>query len=463
MLTAVIQSLPVGVRYALYGAGRVTRSWLTTGGAREFPDRKLLGVADDRAGGSLPDGTPVADLSTALTIWKIDWLILATEDFQPAQWRRIANFYAAHPDARRVKVGRIPPRVGDQLNREAIVGPEGEFLGYDEAHVAFPTYLDINVTNRCNLRCFMCATHRNDPLNGGNYPDLPDELFERIAPPITAARTVMLGGGGEPFVARNIAGRIAAIRRLNPAVRLQAFTNALVFASDAQAERFLPLMNHLVVSLNGTTTYERIMIGGKFDRVKKALANIRHSRETIGRPEQFDIDLILMRANYSDIRPAIELAKEMGADLVHLKDFWVHEPAMAVQSLRHDQRLADLLRMEIEKATSIGVPLWCAVWPELTTNPSSAVPAGEPPLCRRPWTDAIVGVDGTVRFCCEGFTAIGNLKEKSFTDIWRGDEAERYRRGLLTSRYYKDCAICKYIRPGQVEYYETYRKKKPVK
>jgi len=460
-LAKIISALPVGSRYALYGAGRVTRAWLMADGAKECPDRKLVGVADDRVAGRLPDGTPVAEISTALTDWNLDWLILATEDFQPAQWRRITDYYAAHPEAKRVKIGRVPPRVGDPLNRAELLGPQGEFLGYDESRVAFPTYLDINVTNRCNLRCFMCATHRNDPPGGGNHPDLSDEVFARLDEQIAAARTVMLGGGGAPFVARSIAGRIAAIRQLNPAVRLQAFTNALVFASDAQAARFLPQMNHLVVSLNGTSAYERIMVGGRFERAQKALANIRRSRETTGRPEQFDIDLILMRANYADLRPAIELAKEVGADLVHLKDFWVHEPAMAQQSLRHDPRLAEQLREEIEKASAVGVPLWCGVWPELSTNPSTAVAAGEPPLCRRPWTDALVGVDGTIRLCCEGFTAIGNLKEKSFAEIWRGDEAGRYRQGLLTGRYYKDCAVCKYIRPGPTEFYETYRKKKP--
>lgn len=460
LLDAAVNALPAGARYALYGAGRVTRSWLTAGGAHAYPDRKLIGVVDDHAATTFFEGLPLTDLVTALSTWDLDWLILATEDFQPAQWRRLEDFYSTHPKTRRVKTARIAPRVGDPLNRAESIGPEGEFLGYDDSRIADPIYLDINVTNRCNLRCFMCATHRADPPGGGDFTDMPAELFARLAPQIAAARTVMLGGGGEPFFARDIEGRIDAIRRLNPTVRLQAFTNALVLAANDKAASIPPRLNHLVVSLNGVAAYERIMVGGRLATVKKALANIRRSRETTGRPEQFDIDLILMRANAADIVPAVRLAGEMGADLVHLKDFWVHEPAMADQSPRHDPRLAALLRGEIEKAATLGVPLWCGVWPELSTQPTATAPAAEPPLCRRPWTDALVGVDGTVRFCCEGFTAIGNLRARDFDEIWHGPEADRYRQGLLTGRYYKDCAVCKYIRPGEIEFYETYRKNK---
>ena len=76
------------------------------------------------------------------------------------------------------------------------------------------------------------------------------------------------------------------------------------------------------------------------------------------------------------------------------------------------------------------------------------------PPCGLPWTQVQVFENGYVLLCCQGGTEIGNLQERPFEEIWDGEEAQRYRTGLLTGHYYKDCARCKLLFPEQAEVFE---------
>jgi hypothetical protein len=67
---------------------------------------------------------------------------------------------------------------------------------------------------------------------------------------------------------------------------------------------------------------------------------------------------------------------------------------------------------------------------------------------------------GEVRTCCTNEVAFGNLFERSFDDIWNGDEFRRFRAQHVAREIASGCANC--VRNGRVRHSPMYRTLKPV-
>lgn len=329
----------------------------------------------------------------------------------------------------------------------------------------------------------MCSVHSSDPFGGAarDYEDMSDGLFSRLAPFIQDAKAILFGGNGEPFLARRVEDRISSIRELNPDVRLSSFSNGLRFASKKFADRILSDMDVLMLSVNGSESYEEIMVDGKFSKLRQALVNISEHRARTGKPKQWGIEFILMRSNVDDIVPMAELALEFGADRVLYKDYWVNSEAEKYESGHHNPGVAEAMKQELKKASRVGQYFDCVPWPELSFHPQSSrrfqrglqraselwarvlravdmvlhdrdalmdrleqflpsVASGPP--CRLPWSNLQVTVQGRVLICCARLTFVGDLNTQSPEEIWNGPEVQKYREGLRTGQPYKGCATC---------------------
>jgi hypothetical protein len=49
---------------------------------------------------------------------------------------------------------------------------------------------------------------------------------------------------------------------------------------------------------------------------------------------------------------------------------------------------------------------------------------------------------------------LGYLRDQDILALWNGEEANKYRQGLLSGNYYKVCAHCKKIAPEDKKRYE---------
>lgn len=68
------------------------------------------------------------------------------------------------------------------------------------------------------------------------------------------------------------------------------------------------------------------------------------------------------------------------------------------------------------------------------------------PICKRPWDNVLIGIDGKVRFCCHASngrkSVLGNLNDSSFEEIWNGQAARRIRRAFLNGEIPDECKAC---------------------
>ena len=330
--------------------------------------------------------------------------------------------------------------------------------------VEWPSRLALDLTWKCNLRCSMCTMHMNDRPGQGmseKYADMSDEIFANVEPLVPHLSWITVGGCGEPFLAKNVLVRLTRIRELSPHATIIVFTNGTRLADRGFAEEASALVNWIHLSLDGVSSYEQIHIGSSFRIVLAALENLRDVRAARDGQPALAIEFILMRRNCADIVAAAQLAKEFSASKIIFKDMWVHGPVHVHESPRHDPHLAAQIREEILKARQVGIPITCAARPELSWPHSPGAPREPRIPCDDPWKQVHVLVDGRVFLCCRGQTCIGHLGQDSFEQIWNGDEVNRYREGILSHCYYKDCAACPRTAPGESASYERYARDAP--
>jgi radical SAM protein with 4Fe4S-binding SPASM domain len=66
-------------------------------------------------------------------------------------------------------------------------------------------------------------------------------------------------------------------------------------------------------------------------------------------------------------------------------------------------------------------------------------------LCYAPFTSLYFDVHGNVRVCCHNAKyPIGNVRQQSIDDIWRGDAAKRLRESLVNYQFGPGCEFCRF-------------------
>jgi MoaA/NifB/PqqE/SkfB family radical SAM enzyme len=78
----------------------------------------------------------------------------------------------------------------------------------------FPRTLFVEVTTRCNLACPMCV--KNTPGWRGGEGHMAWEVFERLAPALLHAESVILNGIGEPLLHPDLPRMITLTRARQP-------------------------------------------------------------------------------------------------------------------------------------------------------------------------------------------------------------------------------------------------------
>ena len=323
---------------------------------------------------------------------------------------------------------------------------------------------------------------------------MSDEIFDKLAPLYAQAERIVLGGCGEPLISAKLQSRLKMIRSVNPKAHLSTFTNGQRLASEKTLEKLVPFFNEIHVSVNGVESYGNVMTGGSFAKLEKNLGLLRDFRKRTGKPESLVMGFIVMCRNLEDITAAVNLAQKYGFDHIQFKNLWVFNYAMKSESVHHSAKLKQAARAEIVKAGEMGFSISCEIWPELSSSnlsqndstmdivfgkfnrffsdkqlnlksimsgakqllrkckklsddsAKSRISKFDPP-CRFPWDEVQIVHNGNVLLCCNGITKIGNLEQNTFDQIWNGEEAARYRLGLTSRNYYKDCAKCKIVMP----------------
>ncbi|MHB1463808.1 MAG: radical SAM/SPASM domain-containing protein [Thermoleophilia bacterium] len=257
----------------------------------------------------------------------------------------------------------------------------------------FPSRINIEPTNHCNLRCRMCP--RKDLTRPVGEIDM--DLFDKLAHEISthAPTEVRLHKDGEPLMNPRIFDMIEHMKTIAPSTLLNMDTNALLL-DEEKAEKLLDSrLDVLLFSVNAATadTYKKVRGSTRFDQVIANIERFLAMRRERGYVwPRVKVQLIVMQ----DTRDEIGLFKEQWGP--------------------HD---VDVLLIPAIN--------WGGLRPEvgsLMQMPERRYP------CTYLWNSFSVNWDGKVSFCNVDFDqmgVIGDLNRQTIESVWKGEEFRRYR------------------------------------
>ncbi len=334
-------------------------------------------------------------------------------------------------------------------------------------HRVFKGPLDLQIlpTTRCNARCVFCpmfavsksAKQKFAPrwleqakdLNPGILDHLIDDLYR-----LGGLKRVHITGG-EPLVYSHIIPLLFLLRRDFPDVELALVTNGILLKQFARAICMIGL-DRISISVNAGTSksYSRQMGIGeeKFYELWEGIEQVSKFRQN--KKPFISLTAVLNRFNYSEVKELFELTRNSGADaltFISLMDFPfagepVREYALSEAEYQEFSARIEELKPLAEKS---GIYLGFTGKDEHLGKLRAGDIYQKLP-CYSGYVFAMIYPDGSVRPCCNCEQVLGKLTEKSFYEIWKGEEAQKIRDRMLKIPQLGppqqcDCLECGYI------------------
>jgi MoaA/NifB/PqqE/SkfB family radical SAM enzyme len=355
-------------------------------------------------------------------------------------------------------------------------------------NLPMPTFVQLRVTNLCNLRCRMCGQWGDTGIyrpgasalatDGererarirdliGAKRQLSLEEYARLLDEIAPSRPIVSLFGGEPFLYPDILPLIREIKRRG--LTCTVITNGSRLAATAR-ELVEAGIDSIAVSFDGPPdVHDRIRArAGSFAAAAEGVRSIARQRKELGRTLPMLIAILpITELNIEAVAPAMESLRALPLDTVNVGLRWFVPPDVGSEYARvmrdtfgitadswkgfdfewpggdaaRTRQLADLVRLlqNLRRRrfvdSALGRP-WVSFVPDV---PAEKVPEyftdfrqtfGHS-LCPVAWYFAQIEPDGEVCFCGDfPDYFIGNVRKTPFRQIWEGEKAWKFREKL---------------------------------
>jgi len=326
-----------------------------------------------------------------------------------------------------------------------VFGVKGMFLlGLDYLRVfrlpevvkVMPRSIQIEPTNRCNLRCEMCDIYT---LNKSEVCDLSLENFKKIVSNFNYWHTLKFWGVGEPFLNKDIFDMIKYETDKGNYVNVS--TNGNVLSEEMVQKIIDSKLTRLIISIDGGTKelYEKIRKGASWDIL---MNNLRLIKEVIidkGKKPTVRITTIIMKKTIKDLRNIINLAKEFHIDTILVQELQTGHPGIHISSEEavSEERKAD---EELKEMVKLGGKHNIKVMiPDLKRRTKRE-------RCVAPWLQNYITCNGDVTPCCRNISKshyiCGNVLKEPFKNIWNNEKYRSIRKALKSRNLPSICRNC---------------------
>jgi len=292
----------------------------------------------------------------------------------------------------------------------------------------FPTHLQIEPTNLCNLRCALCYVTKGLSRAQGHMDlDLFKKLIDEIGDYVFL---ILFWGWGEPFLNPSAYDMIACANRRG--IKIVSSTNGHIFAEDDHAEKLVQSgLDALIFAVDGISqeTYKQYRKQGDLAKVIKGLKKVASARDRLqSTTPMINLRFIVMKHNEHEIPQLKAFAESLGADIVTLKTLNPHDSLIMTRKTGHEPEFLPqnpkFQRFRLDPISNLPI--------RRKHNP-----------CKDLWNYSSMNWDGRMVMCCEdysGKTILGDLKTETFKDVWFGYNYRELRRKFRND--YKALSPC---------------------
>lgn len=285
-----------------------------------------------------------------------------------------------------------------------------------------PVSISFEPTTSCNLRCPECPsglrafTRPTGMLQKNFFKETIDQLHRELL-------YLVFYFQGEPYLNPDFLDMVnyASSKKIYTATSTNAH-----YLNDENAKRTIESgLDRLIISIDGTTqdVYRQYRVGGSLEKVLEGSRNIvKWKKEMKSRTPFIVFQFLVVKSNEHQIEDVKKLAKEIGVDDVWFKTAQVYDFENDPNNL-----IPTIDKYSRYKKTSNGYQFKG----KLANH------------CWRLWHDPVITWDGLVAPCCFDKDAqhkLGDLKQRSFKEIWKNGEYTKFRRAILQGR--KNIDIC---------------------
>jgi MoaA/NifB/PqqE/SkfB family radical SAM enzyme len=281
-----------------------------------------------------------------------------------------------------------------------------------------PEYIQLEIVNRCNLRCVMCSISELTAARTRRVLDVAG--FETIASQFPALARVDLQGIGEPLLNPHLEEIVGWCRRRS--IEVGFVTNGLLVDEERIESLLRAGPSFVVFSVDSVDpeVFEAIRPGADLAKILDNLRALLKARQRLGLSSpHVGMMSVAMNLNLPTIPEVVRKAAELGVDGLTIKGLNPRPNPVL------EERDPDRARRAIERAA--------AEHPELPVTLAFAHDRSRL-RCRWPWTAAYVTVEGELTPCCNcpdgRDLSLGNLLENPFAKLWNGPAYRRFRREL---------------------------------
>ena len=332
----------------------------------------------------------------------------------------------------------------------------------------FPQFVSFTVTNACNLRCHMCGQWSEEGYIRNKVqsaaPRLGIEDWMRLTDEIAnyPIRFVLIRGG-EPFLFPGIVELIKHIHRKGLFISLD--TNGTLL--DQYAKDIAGLGNmHMTFSVDGPEEVHDLVRGvkGSFQKTKANIALLDELEKNCENKISKSVCFTISQYNYRSLGKMPDVVRDLGLRSINIVPYYycsqevgkIYEqelrdyfdtPAYSWKGFHHDESGIDfeIFKNEYQKyLDGLGeienYPYMPMTEKDYETWFKNAWTQVGPQACHNVERLIDIQPDGHANFCVDfPDVSIGNVRESSIGEIWRGPKAQTFR----AYRREKPLAICR--------------------
>lgn len=323
----------------------------------------------------------------------------------------------------------------------------------------YPTVIQIEPTNRCNLKCIMCP-HGCEKIT--EYHDLDIDKFKKIVDEINQygfLKGVHIQGLGEPLLYKHI---IEAIKFCKERDLETYFNTNLTLLTREMAEELVEIQhNKIAVSIDTVEpeAYLWIRPGGRTHTLERVLNNIRMLADIKKKKNSkypiIAVHAILFKSTINEIPKMVKVLKESGAEMLCFQHL-IPEGIPEEKKFLNGKKLVDecAMGLSLEDKRKLLTEIESLVSPEFNIIPphdfewlTDKLPAPEGVVtCLDLWEKPTILSNGDLMPCCYtlGYKQflMGNIYEQGFKEIWFGEKYRNLRWQHVSGRLNEVCAKC---------------------
>lgn len=295
-------------------------------------------------------------------------------------------------------------------------------------HRGMPISISVEPTTSCNLRCPECPSG----LRSFTRPTgmLSQKLFEDVIMQLADTLTYLtFYFQGEPYLHTRFLDMVNYASNKN--IYTATSTNAHYLKDDVARATVESGLSRLVISIDGTTqeTYESYRKGGDLEKVIEGTENILRWKKALQSSTPHVIfQFLVVRQNEHQVPEVYRLAKKLGVNEVKIKTAQIYDYKNGSDLLPVNEKYSRYRKNAIGEY-------------ELKNSLLNH--------CWKMWHSCVVTWDGMIVPCCfdkDAHFVLGDLKQQTFKEIWRGKKYNDFRNSLLGSR--SQIEICKNCTEG---------------